>query len=598
MTRLDTSIVWPILRLAWKLSRRRWERQSPLLGGIAVLVTVIGIGSAVAAAVMAFVLGVAFLPGAEPPVFMLVWDGVIALFLLLWLAGLLIQLQLGGESLSLDKLLHLPISPSSAFFVNFLGSQLRVSLIIFLGVMFGLAAASVATLGAVQLLLFPLVLGLGALVTCVTQQFQSWLGRVFANKRRRGTVVAVAVLVFVVLANLPALINPLLRGTDISWGMEQIEQWALVANAVFPPGWLALGAWGAIDGQVWIGALATVGMFGIAFLSLRRSYRKTLAAIALADRPGTAKSVSAQDDAVDPARSLPRAEDNRATEPAVPAAGATGLALVMPKALGKLLRPIARYIPDHSRAVASVALRLWIRAPQGKMVLFSPVLLIMLYLLLFRQIVEGDWGPQNAMGDLAVLAMLGFMIMMAFNIFSNVFGQDGHGFRAVVLAGVPPTQLLFGKNLALLPYALAIGGLIIAVLQWLNPLPATHVLASFAQLLVLYLVGCMLGNSFSIRAPWPMSATSMGMRNATAASFLASFLILVLLFAFIAPLGLLIWLERRLGEGGTSIPLYLIFSVLELIAVGFVYRRLLRSKGRLLSTRMESILERVTQPVD
>ena len=596
MTRLDTSIVWPILRLAWKLSRRRWERQSPLLGGIAVLVTVIGIGSAVAAAVTAFVLGVAFLPGARPPVFMLVWDGVIAVFLLLWLAGLLIQLQLGGESLSLDKLLHMPVSPASAFFVNFLGSQLRVSLIIFLGVMFGLAAASVATLGADQLLLFPLVLGLGALVTCVTHQFQSWLGRVFTNKRRRGTVVAVAVLVFVVLANLPALINPLLRGTDISWGMEQIEQWALVANAVFPPGWLALGAWGAINGQVWIGPLAVIGMFGIAFLSLRRSYRKTLAAIALADRPGTAKSVSAQDDAIDPARGLARAEGNRAT--AVPAAGATGRASVMPEALGRLLQPIARYIPDHSRAVASVALRIWIRAPQGKMVLFSPLLLIMLYLVLFRQMVLGDWGPQNAMGHLAVLAMLGFMIVMAFNLFSNVFGQDGNGFRAVVLAGVPPTQLLFGKNLALLPYALAIGALIIAVLQWVHPLPATHVLANFAQLLILFLVGCMLGNSFSIRAPWPMSATSMGMRNATAASFLASFLILVLLFAFIAPLGLLIWVERRLAEGGTSIPLYLIFSVLELIVVGFVYRRLLRSKGRLLSSRLESVLERVTQPVD
>ena len=411
-------------------------------------------------------------------------------------------------------------------------------------------------------------------------------------------MVAVAVLVFVALANLPALINPLLRGTDVSWGMEQIEQWALVANAVFPPGWLALGAWGAIDGQVWIAPLAMIGMFGIAFLSLRRSYRKTLAAIALADRPGTAKSVSAPDEGVDLARGLPRAEDNEATEPAFPAAGATARALVMPEALGKLLQPIARYIPDHSRAVASVALRLWIRAPQGKMVLFSPLLLIMLYLLVFREMVQGDWGPQNAMGHLAVLAMLGFMIMMAFNLFSNVFGQDGNGFRAVVLAGVPPTQLLFGKNLALLPYALGVGALIIAVLQWVHPLPATHVLANFAQLLVLFLVGCMLGNSFSIRAPWPMSATSMGMRNATAASFLASFLILVLLFAFIAPLGLLIWLERRLGEGGTSIPLYLIFSVLELIVVGFVYRRLLRSKGRLLNTRLESILERVTQPVD
>ena len=583
MTRFDTSIVWPILRLAWRLSRRRWERQSPLLGGLAVLVAAIGIGSSAVAAAMAFVLGIALLPETEPLVLMLVWDGVIVLFLMVWLAGLLIQLQLGGESLALGKLLHMPVSPSSAFFLNFLGSQLRVSLIIFLGVMLGLAAASVAVLGVAHLVLFPLVLGLAALVTCVTHQFQSWLGRLFANKRRRGTVVAVAVLAFVALVNLPALLNRSLLGGGVSWGMEQIGQWALVANALFPPGWLALGAWGAAGNGAWISALATAGMFGMAFLSLRRSYRKTLGAIALDDRLG---------------RRSARAEDK--TKPAtgrVPAP-TVGLALAMPPGLRNVLDPIMRYVPDQSRAVAWVALRLWIRGPQGKMVLLSPLLLIVLYLVIFRDITQADWGAQSAIRHLPVLAMLGLMIMMAFNLFSNVFGQDGNGLRAVVLAGVPPTQLLFGKNLALLPYALTIGAVIITVLQWVHPLPVTDILATFAQLLVLYLVGCMLGNSFSIRAPWPMSATSMGMRKATAASFLASFLILLLLFAFIAPLQIPIRLEMRLATAGSPFPLYLTFSLLELTVVGFVYRRLLRSKGRLLATRMESVLDRVTQPVD
>lgn len=265
----------------------------------------------------------------------------------------------------------------------------------------------------------------------------------------------------------------------------------------------------------------------------------------------------------------------------------------MPPGLRKVLEPIMRYVPDHSRAVAWVALRLWMRGPQGKMVLLSPLLLIMLYVLIFRGVAQSDWAAQ-----FAVVAMLGLMIMMAFNLFSNVFGQDGSGFRAVVLASVSPTELLLGKNLALLPYVLVIGSSIIAVMQWVHPLPATHVLANFAQLHVLYLVGCMLGNSFSIRAPWPMSATSMGMRNATAASFLASFLILLLLFVCIAPLALPLALERGLAQGGSSIPLYLIFSLIELPVVAFVYRRLLRSKGRLLATRMESILDRVAQPVD
>ena len=75
-------------------------------------------------------------------------------------------------------------------------------------------------------------------------------------------------------------------------------------------------------------------------------------------------------------------------------------------------------------------------------------------------------------------------------------------------------------------------------------------------------------------------------------------MILLLLFAFIAPLAIPLAVERRLAQGGSSIPVYLVFSLLELAVVAFVYRRRLRSMGRLLATRTESILDRVTQPVD
>ena len=112
---LDTSLTWPVIRLAWKLSRRRWERQSPLLGGVAILLTVIGIGSAVAAFALALFVGTVFLPDTEPFTLLIVWDVVIAVFLIMWIAGLLVQLQLGGESLVLEKLLHMPTSPLERF---------------------------------------------------------------------------------------------------------------------------------------------------------------------------------------------------------------------------------------------------------------------------------------------------------------------------------------------------------------------------------------------------------------------------------------------------------------------------------------------------
>ncbi|MDE0419583.1 MAG: hypothetical protein OXK76_01670 [Gammaproteobacteria bacterium] len=579
MSALDKSLAWGVLRLAWKLSRRRWERQSPILGGVAILVTVVGVGSSVAALALAFFLGTTFLPGTEPLGRLIVWDGVIGVFLILWIAGLLVQLQLGGESLVIEKLLHMPVSPLSAFLMNFVGAQMRVSLLVSLGVMLGLSAASVAALGAGQLILFPLTMAFAAMVMCVTHHFQSWLARVFANKRRRGTVVAIAVLVFVILANLPALTDRFLPDADSgAWDAAQMEQWAIIGNAALPVGWLALGAWGVGD-HLWLGVLAVFGMGAIAALSLRRSYRKTIAATILGEPAGRSRRRES--------------EDKPHRKRVVPAVTSASTNPPRTMASGRILEALGRHIPDHSRAVAGVAVRLWIRAPQGKMVLFSPVLLIMLYVLLFQNTIGGDWASQ-----FAVLGMMGFMIMMAFNLFANLFGQDGNGFRAVVLAGVPARELLLGKNLALLPYAVIVGTAMITILQWVHPLQGSHVLGNIAQLFVLYLVGCMLGNSFSIRMPWPMSPTSMGMRNATAASFLASFLILLLLFLFIAPLAIPIAVEKWFANGGRVVPVYLIFSVIELGIVWLFYRRSLNSKARLLAKRMETVLERVTQPIE
>ena len=126
------------------------------LGGIAVLLVVLGIGSSVGAFVLAYILGIAFLPELEPASVLYLWDGVIVGFLLARIAGLLLQLQLRGEALSLGKLLPMPVPLASAFLVNYVGSQLRVSLLIFLGLMLGLALASVSALGASNLILIPL----------------------------------------------------------------------------------------------------------------------------------------------------------------------------------------------------------------------------------------------------------------------------------------------------------------------------------------------------------------------------------------------------------------------------------------------------------
>ena len=457
-----------------------------------------------------------------------------------------------------------------------------------------------------------LVLATVTLVTAVTYQFQSWLARILANKRRRSTVVAAAVVAFIILVNVPNLVMNANRDEDPAQGAafdsNTVETWAIAVNAVLPPGWLALGARSASatqgstagvlkdsrGGQVWPGALAVVGLFGIAALSLRRSYRKLLASFAMASTAMASTAIegamggeSARDPGDAPARQMSRTGAARpAKVPGPTRSAARKVALA-------IAEPFLRRIPDDARAVAWAALRLWMRSPQGKMVLLSPILLILLYFLILSQRVSGGWAPH-----FAVQSMMGLVILMSFNLFANAFGQDGAGFRTVVMAGTAPKDLLLGKNLALASFVLAIAAVALAALQWRNPLPASHFVANVAQLMILYLAGCLLGNQFSIRAPRAMSATSMGTRSSSAAMILATLSFIVLFLLLALPLALPMFIERRMQAAGLPVPVYLLASLLELALAIFIYRRMLARQGRLLAERLQTVLDRVTQPVD
>jgi len=567
---IDWSRFWAVLRLGWKLSRRRWERQSPLLGGIAVVLMVLGVATAIGALFAAFLLGVAFLPGVSGMGVLYTWDVVLVGFLVAWLFGLLINVQLGGESITLTKLLHTPISPAGAFLLNFLGSLVRVSMVIFLSIMLGLTAASVVVFGPESLMLVPLVLAIVTMVGALTYQFQSWLARLIANKRRRSTVVAVAVLGFVVLANIPnILFNVVGPQFDVVWE----DRWTVIANLVFPPGWVALGAWTASQDQLWPCALAIIGLFGIAALSLRRSYGKMLASLAL------------DEGSSDRARTLPPPRDAAASRKAAKPAELRDPNPLVERLVGRL--------PEQSRAVAWVSMRLWMRSPQGKLVILSPLFVVVLLFLVFPPMDMGGYLDYY----LAML-MIGIVITMAFNLFANLFGQDGNGFRAVVIVGASPRNLILGKNLALAPFVLVIAGVAVGILQWISPLPLAHLLAHVVQVVILFLVGCLLGNSFSIRNPWPMSSTSVSMRNSSASMFLATILILIIYLLMPLPPMLALAIERAVHEAGVVIPVYLVFTILELALVYWIYGWILKGQGRLLEERIHRVLDRVTEPVD
>src|SRR5205807_5013346 len=73
--------------------------------------------------------------------------------------------------------------------------------------MIALCLALAIVKGPALLLQFPLLAAFVFMATAVTYQFQGWLASLMVNKRRRRTVIVVVTMVFVLLLQLPNLVN-------------------------------------------------------------------------------------------------------------------------------------------------------------------------------------------------------------------------------------------------------------------------------------------------------------------------------------------------------------------------------------------------------
>ena len=77
-----------------------------------------------------FFVGFLALGNVSPTVIMFVWDGLVLTFLFVWMTGLVTELQ-RSESLSLTKFLHLPVSATGVFLINYLSSLFSITMLIF-----------------------------------------------------------------------------------------------------------------------------------------------------------------------------------------------------------------------------------------------------------------------------------------------------------------------------------------------------------------------------------------------------------------------------------------------------------------------------------
>jgi hypothetical protein len=605
-----TAFLW----LRWRLMINQWSRAGTLN---AVLMTIVAVG-AVLLAVPLFVgsllLGVQFLPKAQPAHLLYAWDALVVTFLFFWMIGLVTELQ-RTEPLALSKFLHLPVTVDGAFLINYVSSLLRLSLIVFVPMMLGFCFALIYIKGAALIWTLPLLAAFLLMVTALTYQFQGWLASMMSNPRKRRAIIFGITGIFIVLSQLPNLMN-----LYAPWGPQQradrsvalrdelaklegrfnagefnaqehlrrqrelmeqhklendrlnreiganLERTTRLVNLVVPAGWLPLGAMAAAENDALPAVLSFLGMATIGIVSLRWAHRTTIRLY--------------QGDYTSQKR--PKAPELRA-----PSRG-TGKA-------GTLL--VERRLPLLSEPVSAIALgcfRSLVRSPEAKMMLLTPLVLGAVFGSTF---VRG----QGHMPDVArpLIASGGILLVLAgmLQLMANQFGFDRDGFRVYVLCAASRRDILLGKNLAFAPLAIGLSVLLVVLVQVFSPLRIEHFLSMFPQLVSMFVLFCLVMNLLSIYTPMHIAAGSLKPSNL---KIVPALLQLAMVFVLIPlsqapallPLGIEFLLEWMGWTAG--LPVCLILSLVECAVVILLYRIILDWEGGLFQAREQRILETVT----
>jgi hypothetical protein len=606
------------LWLRWRLRVNQFRKAGALNAVLFVLFAVATAVAGLALAAGGFAVGLLVMPHAPPAARLLVWDGVVISFLFFWLIGLFSDLQ-RAEGLAFDKLLHLPVSPSGAFLVNYLSSLFSLTLAAFLPGMVGLILGEVFAGNVRMLLALPLLAAFVLAVSGVTYQFQGWLASLMTNPRRRRTVIVIVTAAFILVFQLPNLLNVvrpwerkggakeadatkwwreqhdaaradlnagklspgeyIRRGKEIDQefagrreaesqrDLEQVERAARLASLAIPPGWLPFGVAELATGGYLAGLAATAGLALVGGFSLWRAYRTTL-------RFYTGNlGGGGGGEAVRPAA--------RPTAPEEPGRV-------------RLLEWRLPWVSEQASAVAVAAFRSLWRAPEAKMSLLAPLIM----LVVFGGVTASNSGKvPDALRPLMAFGAAAMVVLSCgAQLVGNQFGYDRAGFRAYVLSPVPRRDILLGKNLAVAPLALGMGLAVLLVVGILHPMRIDHYPTAVAQLLSTYLVFCMLANVLSIAAPMPMAAGAVQPKQVRLIPVLLQFVLLAVLPVAMAPVLLPIGVEVALAElaGVRGVPVSLALSLVVLALAALAYRKVLSWEGDWLAAREQKVLEVVT----
>lgn len=596
-----------MLWMRWRLMVNRVRRASKLGNVLLGVMLVLGALCSMGFFVLALVLGLEKLPDAEPFGVMVTWVILACFFLLMWLIGLLMDLQ-RSDSMSFKNLLHLPVSLGWVFLYNYLSSFVSISIALFLPPMLGLSLAMVIVHGPQMLIAFPLVFAYFGMITAFTYHLRGWLSRMMEDKRRGRNIVAGLTFGLVLMFQLPNLANMYFAGKrddareerveaehleDVAMaelpedeqrelrkqrreerraerdeGEKRADSIMLLSSKIVPIGWLPLGVRTAYEGRILTSLACLVGLLLLASASLVRSFRATLASFLGEEKRAKTKDVE------NPQPDAPSSNEPKGTP---------------------LVERTFPFTGELASGIAGANLRSLLRAPEGKMLLLGPVIIFAMMAGGLLSMGIGDklasFAPVATL-SVSAMGMLGLMQVM-----QNQFGLDRQGFRAYVLSPVPRHLILRGKNAGLAPITLGFGLLGLIGLQLFVGLGLLHFVGACFQLLSLYMILCMIGNAVSIISPMKLKEHGMKAAHVKASTVIWQILSVLLLPVAISPLMipygiemLFDWLDWQGGAG-----VYLVLHGAFMAGLYVLYGRSLKRQGVMLQAREQDILELLTR---
>jgi hypothetical protein len=183
-------------------------------------------------------------------------------------------------------------------------------------------------------------------------------------------------------------------------------------------------------------------------------------------------------------------------------------------------------------------------------------------------------------------------------LFSNQFGYDRHGFRALVLLPTPRRSILLAKTLAVLPVAGTVGMLFTAAAAAMGGFGVAGILGAVGLWLAGFVILSAFGNWVSILMPFRMNPGALRQANKSGGRVLLSILLAMLQLLFFSPL----WLPMGiyfLGGKSTLAAGLAGLSIVALLAVAvLIYRLTLGPLADFMERRERQILDEVTRELE